>query len=76
MHTRNNAMEVDADGTEPMDVEEEGVPHGPLTEADDALEEIHTRRERALATIRDRLRGTQEEIWALEDQENWWLNVI
>ena len=66
----DDAVMADPDGAAPMDVDQEAVHYGPLTEVDDALVDIHVRRERGLAEIRDQLRtandvGAHEEIWAL-----------
>ena len=69
-HKNDDAVMADPDGAAPMDVDQEAVHYGPLTEVDDALVDIHVRRERGLAEIRDQLRtaydvGAHEEIWAL-----------
>ena len=53
----------------------------PMPEVEIHLREIHQRRSRALRRIRRQLSeaydtGTQEEIWELEAEQDWWTGVI
>ena len=53
----------------------------PMPEVELHLREIHQRRSRALRRIRQQLSeayetGTQEAIWELEAEQNWWMNII
>ena len=53
----------------------------PVPDFEQQLRDIHRMRSRALRRIRRRLSeardtGTQEEIWALEAEEDWWTTVI
>ena len=53
----------------------------PVPDVEQQLRDIHGMRSRALRRIRRRLSeardtGTQEEIWALEAEEDWWTTVI
>ena len=76
---------VAAQEAEPMDVEEaKPLVYVPLTMDESMnrdLDEIHARRFRMIAEINQRLdaayeHGLQEYIWYLEDQLEWWTNVI
>ena len=53
----------------------------PMPEVELHLREIHQRRSRALRRIRQQLSeayetGTQEAIWELEAEQDWWMNII
>ena len=53
----------------------------PMPEIELHLREIHERRSRALRRIRRQLSqaydtGTQEEIWELEAEQDWWTGII
>ena len=53
----------------------------PMPETELHLREIHERRSRALRRIRRQLQeayntGTQEEIWELEAEQDWWTSII
>ena len=62
---------------EPMDVDQQGPMFGPPTHSDAMINDIHERRARALEELREQLseaydHGSQELIWDLEAQIDWW----
>ena len=53
----------------------------PMPETERYIRDIHERRSRALRRIRRQLQdaydtGTQEEIWELEAEQDWWTSII
>ena len=54
--------------------------YGPLTQVDSQIQEIQDRQAENLAILTDRyenayINGDQEEMWAIQDQIDWWKNV-
>ena len=54
---------------------------GPPTHDDAMIEDIHERRARALEKLNDRLQdaynhGTEELVWSLQAQIDWWHSLI
>ena len=74
-----NSDPIDAVGPQPMEVE--GPMFGPPTHEEDMLEDIHVRRDRALASLRERLdvaynEGPEDLVWNLQSQIDWWTSII
>ena len=55
--------------------------YGPLTQVDSQIQQIQDMRAENLAILNERyensyLHGDQEEVWAIQDQTDWWTTVL